>query len=34
MRVVCENRGATYKIPESKLVKEVTKRPAASVGSE
>lgn len=32
MRVVCENCGATYKIPESKLVKEVNKATCRKCG--
>ena len=32
MRVICENCGATYKIPESKLVKEVNKATCRKCG--
>ena len=32
MRVVCENCGATYKIPDSKLVKEVNKATCRKCG--
>ena len=32
MRVVCENCGASYKIPESKLVKEVNKATCRKCG--